>query len=81
MFRPLPGAENDAPTGDLVGTEPLLALMDRRRARIRAAGLWHSRVRGFPRALAGIDPYAPGRIDHWYAAARRWLRVARPEDG
>ncbi len=80
VFRPLPGAEDDAPTGDLVATEPLLALMARRRERIRTAGLLHSRVRGFPRVLAGVDPYLPGLLDRWYASTRRWLRVARPED-
>lgn len=80
VFRPLPGAEDDAPTGDLVATEPLLALMERRRTRIHAAGLWHSRVRGFPRVLAGVDPYAPGLADRWYAGTRRWLRIDRPED-
>jgi hypothetical protein len=75
LFRPLPGAEDDAPGGDLVATEPLLKLMEHRRAQLQATGLWHSSIRGFPRALAGIDRYAPTATQRWYAATRRWLRV------
>ena len=80
IFRPLPGAEDDAPAGDLVPTEPLLALMERRRTRIRDSGLWHSRIRGFPRVLAGIDPYLPTGFDRWYGGLRRWLRIDRGDD-
>jgi hypothetical protein len=80
VFRPLPGAEDDAPTGDMIETGPLLALMERRRALIMRHGLWHSRVRGFPRTLAGVDRYDPSWVDRSYAGLRRWLRVVRHED-
>lgn len=75
VFRPLPGAEDEAPHGDLVPTEPLLALMAERNRLVRAHGLWHNRVRGFPRTLSGIDRYAPGQLDRVYAGVRRALRV------
>ncbi len=75
VFRPLPGAEDDAPHGELVPTEPLLALMDKRLARIRASRLWRSRVRGFSRTLSGFDRYNPSRLDRIYAHWRRTLRV------
>jgi hypothetical protein len=79
VFRPLPGAESDAPTGDMIATEPLLALMERRRVQLRQRGLWHSRLRGFPRVLAGITPYEVGPLDRWSAGLRRWLRVTRDD--
>jgi len=75
VFRPLPGAEEDAPHGELVPTEPLLALMESRLAQLRATPMWRSRVRGFPRTLAGFDRYSPSRGDRWYAGLRRRLRV------
>ncbi len=76
LFRPLPGAEADAPQSELVPTEPLLAVMDERRRHIQAHGLWHSRVRGFPRTVSGVDPYRPGLMARCYAGLRRRLRVA-----
>ncbi len=79
LFRPLPGAEGDAPHGDLIATELLVQVMAHRRRQLQQHGLWHSRIRGFPRALAGIATYAPGAGDRWYAGLRRWLRVQRPE--
>lgn len=75
VFRPLPGAEDDAPHGELVPTEPLLALMESRLAQLRATPMWRSRVRGFPRTLAGFDRYSPSRADRWYAGLRRRMRV------
>ena len=56
-------------------TEPILALRAERGAHLRAHGLWHSRVRGFPRTLWGFDPYVPSFVDRAYAALRRALRV------
>ncbi len=79
VFRPLPGAEDDAPGGDLVPTEPLIALIERRRSLIQQHGLFGSPVRGFPRTLAGIDPYRPGFTHRAYAGLRRWLRLAPAE--
>lgn len=79
LFRPLPGAEDDAPHGELVPTEPLLALMAERQRRIAATRLWHSRVRGFPRTLSGFDRYTPGWCDRVYATLRRQLRVVQTE--
>jgi hypothetical protein len=75
LFRPLPGADDDAPAGTMVPTEPILALRAERTDLLRAHGLWHSRVRGFPRTLSGNDPYAPTLIDRLYASLRRRLRV------
>ena len=75
LFRPLPGAEDDAPHGELVPTEPLLRLMAERQRRIAATPLWHSRIRGFPRTLSGFDRYHPGWSDRVYAQLRRSLRV------
>lgn len=77
VFRPLPGAEDDAPHGELVPTEPLLALMERRLDRIRGTRLWRSRVRGFSRTLSGFDRYAPTWQDRAYAWLRRNLRVVK----
>lgn len=79
VFRPLPGAEDEAPTGDMVATEPLLALMDRRSRLLTDRKLVRSRVRGFPRVLAGLAPYQPSSLDRWYSGLRRWLRVQREE--
>jgi len=73
VFRPLPGAEDNAPAGDMVATGPLLTLMDRRRVLIQRHGLWHSRVRGFPRTLAGVERYAPDWRDRLHCRVRRWL--------
>lgn len=75
LFRPLPGGEDDVPAGTLVPTEPILALRAERGDHLRAHGLWHSRVRGFPRTLWGFEPYLPSFIDRAYAAMRRSLRV------
>ncbi len=75
LFRPLPGAEDDAPHGELVPTEPLLTLMETRLALLRATPMWRSRIRGFARTLAGFDRYQPSRLDRWYAGLRRTLRV------
>ena len=77
LFRPLPGGEDDVPAGTLVPTEPILALRAERGDHLRAHGLWHSRVRGFPRTLWGFDPYVPSLIDRAYAGLRRSLRVNR----
>jgi hypothetical protein len=77
LFRPLPGGEDDVPAGTLVPTEPILALRAERGNHLRAHGLWHSRVRGFPRTLWGFDPYVPSLIDRMYAGVRRSLRVKR----
>ena len=77
VFRPLLGADDEVPHGDLVGTEPILALMDERRALLKRHGLWHSAVRGFPRTLSGLDCYRPGMAQRLYANARRFLRVRR----
>lgn len=77
LFRPLPGGEDDVPAGTLVPTEPILALRAERGDHLRAHGLWHSRVRGFPRTLWGFEPYLPSFIDRAYAAMRRSLRVKR----
>ncbi len=74
VFRPLPGAESAAPAGDLVATGPLLTLMDHRRVLIQRHGLWHSRVRGFPRTLAGVERYAPDWRDRLYCRLQRMLR-------
>ena len=79
LFRPLPGGEGDAPQGEMVPTDPLLAAMDRRRQLLRQHGLWHSRVRGFPRTVSGVDPYRPGLTCRWYASLRRHLRVHRED--
>ena len=75
LFRPLPGGEDDVPAGTLVPTEPILALRAERGDHLRAHGLWHSRVRGFPRTLWGFEPYLPSFVDRAYAAMRRSLRV------
>lgn len=77
VFRPLAGAGDEVPHGDLVGTEPILRLMDERRVALQRHGLWHSRVRGFPRTLSGFDHYHPGLIERLYASTRRFLRVRR----
>lgn len=77
LFRPLPGGEDDVPAGTMVPTEPILALRAERGAHLRAHGLWHSRVRGFPRTLWGFDPYMPTFLDRAYAGMRRALRVKR----
>lgn len=77
LFRPLPGGEDDVPAGTLVPTEPILALRAERGDHLRAHGLWHSRVRGFPRTLWGFDPYLPSFVDRAYAGMRRSLRVKR----
>ena len=74
VFRPLPGAEDDAPAGEMVATGPLLTLMDHRRVLLQRHGLWHSRVRGFPRTLAGVERYAPDWRDQLHCRVRRWLR-------
>lgn len=78
VFRPLPGAEEDAPHGELVPSEPLLALMEERQRLITASRLWQSRVRGFPRTLAGFDRYRPGMRDRIYAGLRRRWRAPDP---
>lgn len=75
VFRPLPGANDEVPHGDLVATEPMLALMSERARLMQARGLWGSRVRGFPRTLAGNVSYHPTLFDRLYANARRLLRV------
>jgi hypothetical protein len=49
--------------------------MEQRRELLQRYGLWHSRIRGFPRTVSGIDPYRPGMMERLYAAARRHLRV------
>lgn len=77
LFRPLPGGEDDVPAGTLVPTEPILALRAERGDHLRAHGLWHSRVRGFPRTLWGFEPYVPSLADRLYAGVRRSLRVRR----
>jgi hypothetical protein len=77
LFRPLPGAENDVPVSTLVPTEPILTLRAERGDCLRAHGLWHSRVRGFPRTLSGFDAYHPSFWDYGYANLRRFLRVNR----
>lgn len=77
LFRPLPGGEDDVPAGTMVPTEPILALRAERGRHLRAHGLWHSRVRGFPRTLWGFDPYLPSFLDRAYAGMRRALRVKR----
>ncbi len=77
LFRPLPGGEDDVPAGTLVPTEPILALRAERGDHLRAHGLWHSRVRGFPRTLWGFEPYLPALVDRLYAGVRRSLRVKR----
>jgi len=74
VFRPLPGAEGNAPAGEMVATGPLLTLMDHRRVLLQRHGLWHSRVRGFPRTLAGVERYAPDWRDRLHCRVRRWLR-------
>lgn len=73
VFRPLPGAEGNAPAGEMVATGPLLTLMDHRRVMIQRHGLWHSRVRGFPRTLAGVERYAPDWQDRLHCRVRRWI--------
>ncbi len=80
VFRPLPGAEDDAPNGELVPTERVVALMDQRRALLAAHGLQLSRVRGFPRVFSGYDRADPRRIDLWYASLRRWARIDRQDE-
>jgi hypothetical protein len=75
VFRPLPGAEEEAPTGEMIPTEPILRLMEKRRLLLRAHRLASSRVRGFPRVLSGMDRYRPTVGDRWYADWRRRLRV------
>jgi hypothetical protein len=75
VFRPLPGAEDEAPTGEMVPTEPILRLMEKRATLMRAHRLLSSRVRGFPRVLSGMDRYRPRSGDRWYADWRRRLRV------
>ena len=75
VFRPLPGAEDQAPTSETAALEPILALMERRMRLMQAQGLASSRVRGFPRVLSGMDRYQPSPVDRWYATARRFLRV------
>jgi len=79
LFRPVPGAEDDAPHGEMVPTEPLLAVMAERQRRIAATPLWHSRVRGFARTLSGFDRYSPTWSDRCYASLRRSVRVTLPE--
>ncbi len=79
VFRPLPGAGDDAPSGDMVPTEPLLRLMEQRSLLLDRHRLSFSRVRGFPRVLAGLAPYRPGTARQWYAGLRRWMRVRRGE--
>jgi hypothetical protein len=74
VFRPLPGAEKTAPAGEMVATGPLLTLMDHRRVLIQRHGLWHSRVRGFPRTLAGVERYAPTWQDRLYCRLQRLIR-------
>ncbi|HYE06485.1 MAG TPA: hypothetical protein VEL07_13300 [Planctomycetota bacterium] len=76
VFRPLAGAEDDAPDGDMLPTEPILALMAERMRLLRAHDLWHTRVRGFPRTLSGLDRYRPRWSDRWYAALRRRWRIS-----
>ncbi len=76
LFRPLPGAEADAPQSDLVPTEPLLEAMAARRRHVQTNGLWHSQVRGFPRTVSGVEPYQPGFLARAYAGLRRHLRVS-----
>lgn len=73
VFRPLPGAETAVPAGELVATGPLLTLMDRRRTLIQRHGLWHSRVRGFPRTLAGVERYLPTWQDRALCRMRRMV--------
>jgi hypothetical protein len=77
LFRPLQGGEDDVPAGTLVPSEPIVALRAERGRHLKAHGLWHSRVRGFPRTLWGFDPYVPSFIDRAYAGMRRALRVER----
>ena len=75
VFRPLPGAEDHAPTSETAALEPILLLMEKRLRLMQAHHLASSRVRGFPRVLSGMDRYQPGVVDRWYASARRFLRV------
>ncbi len=74
-FRPLPGAEDQAPMGEVVPQEGMLALMEERGRLMRARGLASSRVRGFPRVLSGMDRFEPRILDRAYAHWRRALRV------
>lgn len=78
VFRPLPGAEDDAPVGEMIPTEPILELMATRTRLLRAHRLASSRVRGFPRVHSGMDRYEPRLLDRLYADGRRALRIERP---
>ena len=53
VFRPLPGAEDDAPNGELVPTDRVVELMQERNRLLAVHGLLNSRVRGF---TAEIQP-------------------------
>jgi len=79
VFRPLPGAEDDAPNGELVPTARVVELMQERNRLLAAHGLLNSRVRGFPRIFSGYDRSDPRRIDLWYASLRRWARIDQPD--
>ncbi len=80
VFRPLPGAEDDAPEGELVPSDRVLALMSTRSRLLTTHGLLETRIRGFPRVLAGMSPYRPGAAIRWYAGVRRWARIVRPDE-
>ncbi len=75
LFRPLPGAEDEAPPAEALPREQVLALMAQRGELLRSTGLAGTRVRGFPRVLAGADRYLPGLFSRSYASMRRSLRV------
>ena len=59
------------------GMQVLLLCRAERGDHMRAHGLWHSRLRGFPRTLWGFEPYVPTLSDRMYASVRRSLRVKR----
>ena len=80
VFRPLPGAEDDAPNGELVPTARVVELMQERNRLLAVHRLLNSRVRGFPRIFSGYDRSDPRRIDLWYASLRRWARIEQPDE-
>jgi hypothetical protein len=75
VFRPLPGAEDHAPTSETMALEKILALTEKRYRLLQANQLARTCVRGFPRVLSGMDRYRPRLSDRCYASWRRQLRV------
>ncbi len=75
VFRPLPGAEDEAPSGEMVPTDPILQLMEKRTRLLHTYRLASSRVRGFPRVHSGMDRYRPSVAKRWYSDWRRRIRV------